>query len=184
MIRSVRLILFVGTIVAITSLQSVEVPAQTTKSITMTPMKRAREFNPSFVGKPEQKIEELEHQLSDSFAKYDAETMSRLLSDDLIVMGIDSIGVKKFIIAMVGESKKFENEYRVLQVEKTGLRIVFVENIAIVSGQLHIDTSKGAGGGGTSIQSFQNIWLKDKTGTWKCISMAGNGQKLIHYPGY
>lgn len=159
----------------------VAVDAQTEKKIgVITSTKQERQFNPKFIGKLEQKLETVEHKLSDAFATYDIRALKSLLSDDLDVMGLTAPNVKKAIIDMAAGSQKFEKEYRVTSVEKSDLRIRIVNDIGIVTGRLTIDYKK-ENGAGSSVQNFMNIWSKDKRGRWKCIAMSTDGQKLIHY---
>lgn len=157
------------------------VDAQTEKkAVLVTSAKRERQFNPDFIGKPEQKLEMIEHKLSDAFANYDIRALNNLLSDNLDVMGLTAPNVKKAIIDMASGSQKFEKEYRVTSVEKSDLRIRIVNDIGIVTGRLTIDYKK-ENGAGSSVQNFMNVWSKDKRGRWKCIAMSTDGQKLIHY---
>lgn len=157
------------------------VHAQTEKkSFTFISPKRERQFNPDFVGKPEQKLEEAEHKLSDAFASYDVKALTELISDDLEVMGVTSGNAKKFIVMLVSESQKFANEYRVTSVEKSDLRIRIVNDIGIVTGRLVIDYKK-QNGGGMSTSTFMHVWSKDGSGKWRCIAMSTDGQKFIHY---
>jgi ketosteroid isomerase-like protein len=151
------------------------------KEVVVNPSKRERQFNPKFAGKPEQKLEQAEHKLSDAFSNYDIKTLNDLLADDLEIMGLVTPNAKKSIIDMATASEKFKNEYRVLAVEKTDMRIQLIEGIGIVTGRIDIDykTEKGSG---SSVANFLDVWSKDKNGEWRCISMSTDGQKLIHYP--
>jgi ketosteroid isomerase-like protein len=151
------------------------------RKLVVNPPKRVRQFNPSFAGKPEQKLELVEHKLSDAFSNYDVKVLNELLADGLDVMGLITPNAKKSIIDIATASERFKNEYRVLAVEKTDIRIHLMENIGIVIGRIEIDY-KTEKGGGSAVANFMNVWSKDKNGEWRCISMSTDGQKLIHYP--
>ena len=152
-----------------------------TKKVVIDTPKRERQFNPNFAGKPEQKLEQAEHKLSDAFSRYDIKSLNDLLADDLEIMGLTTPSAKKFIIDMATASEKFKNEYRVIAVEKTDMRIQIIEGVGIVTGRIDIDyrTENGAG---SATSNFMNIWSKDKNGVWRCISMSTDGRKVIHYP--
>ena len=152
-----------------------------TKKIVVNTPKRERQFNPSFAGKPEQKLEQAEHKLSDAFSSYDLKALNDLLADDLQIMGLVTPDAKTSVVNMATASEKFKDEYRVVAVEKTDMRIRLIEGVGIVTGRIDIDY-KTKNGAGSSVANFMNIWSKDKDGVWKCISMSTDGQKLIHYP--
>lgn len=152
-----------------------------TKVAVNTTVKRTREFNPALKDKPEQEFEALEHKLSDAFAGYDVKLLDQLLAKNLEVMGMSSSDAKPFILGMAVEAEKFAKEYKVTSVEKTGMRIRLINGIATVSGRITIDY-KEENGGGTAFANFLHIWSKNKEGTWQCVAMSTDGQKLVHYP--
>ena len=140
-----------------------------TKTFTITFPPRERVLNPAFQGKPEQKFEALEHQLSDAERLGDSITLNRLLSDRLVMLGTG--WTKDQWVQMLTNGKgTFVN------LEKSDMRIRIFGDSAIVTGIQKVD-SKRADGGTTYQFGFMNTWIRLTDNEWQCVAMAADQVK-------
>ncbi len=137
--------------------------SQEPKTIRVVRQPVVREFNPTFKGKPEQKIESLEHQLADAIRLKDAVKLDVLLSDTVLVAGL--VADKKQFIAFL---KATDTKY--FSVEKGEMRIQIYGDTAIATGIQKADIDI-EGGSRFSQTIFMNTW-KLMDGNWRCIAFA------------
>lgn len=140
-----------------------------TKTMTVTMLPVARTSNPAFQGKPEQRFETLEHQLSDAERLGDASTVNELLSDRLMILGVNWTRDQWIQLLVSGKGT-------LVNVEKSDMRIQIFGDTAIVTGTKKVDI-KTSNGSRFSQFGFMNTWMKTTSGKWHCIAMAADQVK-------
>ena len=137
-----------------------------TKTMTVTFPPVARVLNPAFQGKPEQRFETLEHQLSDAERLGDGSTLNQLLSDRLMILGT-SWTREQWMQLLISGKGTFVN------VEKSDMRIQIFGDTVIVTGTKKVD-SKTANGSRTYQFGFMDTWMRTESGKWQCVAMAAD----------
>ena len=134
-----------------------------TKAIQIIRKPVVRVFDPSFKGKPEEEIEQLEHELSDAVRNKDGIELGKLLSDSVLIAGL--IGNKDQYIALLKAADK-----KYYSLEKSEMRIQLYGDVAITTGiqKADIDIENGSR---LEQTVFLNTWKKIG-GQWQCIAVA------------
>lgn len=142
--------------------------------VTVTYAKRERKLDPKLQGKPERKLEEMEHRLSDAFVTNDAAVLKALLADDLESMGMISPNTKDWFIALAQASDKDRNDFKIASIEKFEMRIRIYGDTGIVIGREETVYTK-ENGARSSIFNFMNVWVR-KDGKWQCVAMSADSK--------
>ena len=139
------------------------------KTMTVTFPPPERVLNPAFQGKPEQRFETLEHQLSDAQRLGDGSTLNLLLSNRVLILGT-SWTKEQWVQLLVAGKGTFVN------LEKSDMRIQIYGDTVIVTGIEKVD-SRTANGGSSYQFGFIDTWISTETGKWHCVAMAADQVK-------
>ena len=139
------------------------------KTVTFSFPPVERVWNPTFQGKPERTVEELEHKLSDASRLGDKATLESLLAENLMILGV-SYSKQQWIQLLVNGVGSLRNY------EKRVTRIQIYGGTAVVTGSQLVD-SVTSNSSSSYQYNFMDTWIKTKSGSWQCVAIAGDQVK-------